>query len=306
VWIVRLGALAVVAAVVLAFGPTAWRHVAHAASSRVAKDKSTPVALHRVGFRGAPRWLQSALLPEVMTELAPRIEGPDGDAELSLLDEAGARALIASLEASPWVVEARMERVFPDRMRLFLDVRQPVLTVEHSDLVRFSVDRRGTCLPPVASVALPVVRISGVWEEGAPAPTLGTVHPDPRVHAALEVALEWRDQLVPLVPGAPELLEVDAFNLEERQMVGARDPDIRVVLRRSDGAGVSFAWGRPPSTQKSRVPVGTKAQVLRAILDRYPGLGGLTGGDLRFQNLWERWLLPRQGPDPVGPEPAGA
>ncbi len=43
----------------------------------------------------------------------------------------------------------------------------------------------------------------------------------------------------------------------------------------------------------SLVPVATKAKVLRCILGHAPGLMGLQGGDLRFENRWRDWLLPR-------------
>lgn len=308
-WIVRIGVLVVAIAVIGWFGPSAWHRVAHAASARAATQPGQLVELDRVGFLEAPAWLRSELLPEVMAELEPRLVlGGAGDPPVvGVLDEDGARALKASLEASPWVVRAVLKREFPNRFRIGLDVREPLVLVEHPDGRAFSIDRRGTCLPPVRSVPLPYVGLVGEWQGVTRAPVLGQVHPDPRVLAAVDVALEWRDQLLPLMDGfeVPDLVEIDTFNLEERQLVDAHHPDVLVLLRRRDGDAVSFGWGRPRTTEKSRVPVGTKAKVLRAILGEFPGLRGLVKGDLRFENRWREWVSPSPGPDPAGPQAPG-
>ena len=117
------------------------------------------------------------------------------------------------------------------------------------------------------------------------------------------VAVEWRDELAPLVPGCPELLEVDATNLGEHWMRGRGYPEIRVKLRRDDGAGVIFAYDRPVDSILPRVPVRTKATVLSKVLAKHPRLSGLITGDLRLANRWADFLQPRGPgvPDPDGP-----
>ena len=163
---------------------------------------------------------------------------------------------------------------------------------------RLLVDRAGVCLPPSRKPSgLPRVVLTGL--PGYPAGgtrepvRLGMFHPDPVVRAAAAVAVEWRDEMVPLVPGAPPLVEVDASNLGFRFIADVSE--VRVGLRRSDGEVVYLAYGRPPGARLERVPVETKARVLKQILDHAPGLMGVRGGDLRFENRWRDWLLPRPG-----------
>ena len=64
-------------------------------------------------------------------------------------------------------------------------------------------------------------------------------------------------------------------------------------VRRDDGASVTFGYGRPVDSLLPRVPLDTKAAVLRSILIDYPGLHGLVAGDLRFEVRWRSWLQPR-------------
>ena len=113
------------------------------------------------------------------------------------------------------------------------------------------------------------------------------------MRAAAAVAVEWRDEMRPLVPAAPPLVEVDASNLGYQFIAEARVSEIRVGLRRQDGAVVYLGYGRPPGARLERLPIATKAQVLQRILAHAPGLMGLQGGDLRFDNRWRDWLVPR-------------
>ena len=252
------------------------------------------VDLDLVGFGERPDWLCAPFLVTVAQDLSPRLSEKVG-----LLDEAHAHRVEARLLASPWVKAVRLRRERPDRFRVSLDLRRPVLEVELPG-ARLLVDRHGVCLPPTRSASgLPrtvLTGLPGYPAGGRPPPfRLGMPHPDPVVRAAAAVAVEWRDQMQPLVPTAPPLAEVDTSNLEYRFIAAAQVSEVRVGLKRADGEVVYLAYGRPPGARLERLPVATKARVLERILAHAPGLMGLQGGDLRFENRWRDWLLPRPG-----------
>ena len=124
-------------------------------------------------------------------------------------------------------------RELPDRLAVSLSLRQPVLEVRDvAGDPRFVLDRRGVCLPPIADATLPFTVVRGPWFEPLREPVVGRIHPDPRVLAALDVALTWRDEVAPaLGTDLLPLIEVDAFNLDGLQLSGARDPEVRVFVR---------------------------------------------------------------------------
>jgi len=163
------------------------------------------------------------------------------------------------------------------------------------------VDRDGIALPVLPGLNLPATVLRS--EGGAEQLSFrhGEVVADERVLAAAAVAVEWRDEIAPLVPQCPDLVEVDANNLGERWISHPRYPELRVFLRRADGEAVRFGYDRGPDARRARVPSADKAYVLRAVLAKYPGLAGLTAGDLRFLVRWESWLQPRKGRDPAEP-----
>jgi hypothetical protein len=201
------------------------------------------------------------------------------------------------------VREVRLERAFPDRFAVQLDLRRPVIGVRGYDGTPLCLlDRDGVALPWV-DTPLPAVWL---YREGG-APTMrfepGVRISEPRALAAAAIAIEWRDEFAPLVSGCPALLEVDTTNLGEKWMRGRGYPEVRVKLRREDGAPVIFMYDRPVDSPFPRVPVATKAAVLAKVLTKHPGLRGLIAGDLRLQNRWADYLQPRDAgvPDPDGP-----
>ncbi|MEE9125817.1 MAG: hypothetical protein V3U11_01630 [Planctomycetota bacterium] len=252
------------------------------------------VDLDLVSFGERPDWLRGPFLLTVARDLSPRLSEKVG-----LLDEVDARRVKTRLLASPGVKTVRLRQEHPDRFRVSLDLRRPVLEVEFPG-ARLLVDRHGVCLPPTrSSSGLPVAVLTGLPgypAGGQPARIrMGMPHPDPVVRAAAAVAVEWRDEMVPLVPEAPPLVEVDTSNLDYRFIAAARVSEVRVGLRRGDGQIVYLAYGRPPGARLERLPVAAKAKILECILAHAPGLMGLQGGDLRFANRWRDWLLPRPG-----------
>lgn len=282
-------------ATLVVFGPRA-RHVLAARLSSANKN-SPPVALDRVGFLDLPAWLPKSALLAVARDLQPQLCG-----SVPILDDEAGRLLQRRLETVSWVQKARLQRVFPDRLRLQLDLRRPVLRVLASDGELLCLcDRDGVALPAVEFADLPCTQLSPATGPGSFAAKPGERIADDRVLAAAAVAVEWRDELAPLVDGCPRLLEVDAMNLRERYVQHPHYPEIRVLLARSDGGTAVFAYGHPPDAEAQRVPVADKAKVLRLVLAEHPGLAGLRGGDLRFTVRWQDWLDPRTGPDPAGP-----
>lgn len=288
-WLLRACALSALGLAVWLAGPRAYAVLAWRVEG-VAEASGPRASIDRVGFHRAPEWTRGPLLLAVLADLEPRLRG-----EVGLLDEPAARDLAARVSASPWVRGVDLGRAFPDRLRARLRLRRPVLQVcwRQPGRVEALVDADGVCLPVVAGTDLPRTVLSG--GSGGPWPA-GTVHPDPRVRAAAGVAAEWRDQLVPRVPAAPALVEVDAANLRYRLLGEGRWSEVRVGLRRGDGETVYLAYDHPPGSAAPRVPIATKARVLGAILAEHPGLGGLVAGDLRFANRWRDWLVPRPSP----------
>ena len=295
-WLVRCFVLGAFAATVWLCGPRAAEVLAgrFAAAAR----NSPLVRLDEVGFVSRPEWADEALLLAMSRDLGPWLQD-----EVPILDEVASRRLRDGLLTVPWVRDVGVERVFPDRFRLRLELRRPVLAV-------YGGDATPLCLVDREAVALPWVdtNLPSTWlhrDGGAATVACPAGHPvdEPRIRAAIGVALEWRDELAPLVAGCPALLEVDATNLGERYMRGRAHPEIRIKLRRDDGAGVVFAYDHPVDSLLQRVPVRTKATVLGKILGKHPGLRELVQGDLRMANRWADFLQPRGAgvPDPDGP-----
>jgi hypothetical protein len=286
-WPVRIAVLLTLAVVLWVAGPKAY----HVLAARMdAKPDGGPVVdLDLVGFGEQPDWLKGPLLYAVARDLSPRLSE-----KVRLLDKTAARRVERRLLASPWVKGVRLREERPEHFRVSLDLRRPVVEVEAPG-GRLLVDRDGVCLPPPtwSSTDLPKVVVTGLPDRNRAAVRFGMPHPDPVVRAAAAVAVEWRDEMLPLVPEAPALVEVDASNLDYRFLAEARVSEVRVGLRRDDGGVVYLAYGRPPGARLERVPVATKAKILKRILDHAPGLKGLRGGDLRFENRWRDWLLPQ-------------
>lgn len=285
-WVARIVVVTAFVATVWLCGPRAAEVLA-ARVDQAAKN-SPKVALDRVGFAGQPDWMDRPLLVAVAAALSPWLSD-----EVPILDDASLRQLRDGLLATPWVREVGIQRVFPDRLRLTFDLRRPVLGVRSADGAPLClVDREAVVLPWV-DTPLPVVFLHR--EGGAPTMAVepGQRCPEARVRAAAAIAVEWRDELAPLVADCPRLVEVDTTNLGERWLRGPSYPEVRVKLARRDGAPVVFAYDRPVDSPLPRVPVATKANVLLRILERHPHLDGLVAGDLRLSRRWADSLQPR-------------
>jgi hypothetical protein len=282
VWIAFLG-------VAIGFGPSAYAVLAKRLDKH---SQSSPlVDLDLVGFQKRPAWLGETLLLVISRDLQPWLNG-----RVPILDEVSARQLLAGLQSVPWVTETRLDRVFPDHFAVHFGLRQPVIAVRDGQGRPLCLcDRSGTVLPFVDGLELPVVVLRREGGADTLHSTFGEIANDDRALAAAAIAVEWRDQFAPLVPGGPKLIEIDTTNLGERWVRSPDYPEVRVHLQRDDGAAVIFGYDKPVGSVLPRVPVRAKAAVLRAILADFPGLHGLVSGDLRFEVRWRTWLQPRQG-----------
>ncbi|MBM4060459.1 MAG: hypothetical protein FJ265_05095 [Planctomycetes bacterium] len=295
-WVLRVLVLGAFAATLWLCGPRAATVLA--ARFEQAARQSPIVSLDRVGFASRPAWVDPPLLLAMARDIGPWLSD-----DVPILDEVATCRLRDGLLTVPWVHGVEIERVFPDRFRLRLQLRRPVLAVRAGDGTPLClVDQDGRALP-WADTVLPATLLHREGGAVTMAVQAGEIVGEVRVRAAAAIAREWRDEVAPLVPGCPELLEVDATNLGERWLRGRSYPEIRVTLRRGDGAGVVFAYDRPVGSVLQRVPGPTKARVLGLILQRHPGLRGLVAGDLRLQNRWADYLQPREPgvADPDGP-----
>ncbi|MCA8947896.1 MAG: FtsQ-type POTRA domain-containing protein [Planctomycetes bacterium] len=295
-WAARIFVVGGFALTVWLCGPRAVEVLA--ARYRQAAAQSPAIDLDQVGFVAEPDWLAGPLLLAISAELGPWLQN-----RIAILDEPACQQLEADLATSPWVREVAISRVFPDKFRLAVDLRRPVLGVQDGDgVLQCLVDRDGFALPPVET-ELPFVRL--YREGGSPRvrAAVGEAVGEPRVLAAIGIALEWRDELEPVVPDCPRLLEIDTTNLGERWMRGRSYPEVRVKLARDDGLAVICGYGRPVDSPLPRVATATKATVLTRILAKKPALRGLVAADLRFVNRWADYLQPREPgvPDPDGP-----
>jgi hypothetical protein len=256
------------------------------------------VDLDHVAFAGQPEWLDRPLLLAVSASLSPLLQD-----QVALHDDVAARQLRDALAATPWVREVGVERLLPDRLRLRLELRRPVLAVRSADGEPICLVDRDAVVLPWVDTPLPVTLLHRVGGPASMPHAPGRVASDARVRAAAGVAVEWRDAVAPLVPDCPPLVEVDATNLGERWLRGPSYPEIRVKLRRADGGSVIFAYDRPLDSPLPRVPAAIKAGVLNQVLELHPGLQGLVAGDLRLARRWADYLQPRDRSrrDPHGP-----
>ena len=161
--------------VVTAFALTVWLAGPRAADVLAARYEqvaatSPEVDLDQVGFVEEPAWLQGPLLVAVAEDIGPGLQD-----RIAILDEVAGRKLRADLETSAWVREAALTRVYPDRLRLAVDLRRPVLAVRAGDGAPLClVDREGTMLPFV-DADLPLGQLHR--EGGSPTMSAGTWNP---------------------------------------------------------------------------------------------------------------------------------
>ncbi len=279
-WVARSFVFAALATTLVFAGPRALAVARSRLAALAVRAPSGPrVELDRVGFVHAPAWLRGELLRHVSTDLAAVLGGTVG-----LHDSADAERLLVALRAVPWVRDVELQRVYPDRLRTALTLRQPLVALE---------TRAGRCFLDVDGIALPAtpcVSLPAVLAGDAALPAYGAAHQDAAVGAAIAVAAEWVEQIVPKLTGIPELVAIDATNHGYARIAEGRWCEVRVGLRRADGGLAWLDYDHAPGSAAPRVDLATKVDVLARLLARFPGLAGVELADLRFPRRWENWV----------------
>jgi hypothetical protein len=281
-WTIRLTVLAGFAATLVFAGPRALA----VTRGRVAElQRTSPrgpvVELDRVGFVAAPDWLRDDLSARVAAELSAIL-----DHSIALLDDVAAAALLERLRAVPWVRTASLQRVYPDKLRACLRLREPVARVLVDDRTQ-AVDAEGITLPwtATASLCLPELLV--------PAPVLGelgVLHPDAAIQSGAAIAAEWAAEIAARVPSPPRLLAIDLRNLGYRQLGPGHLCEVRVGVARASGGVAWLDYDHPVGSPSPRVAGVDKADVLARLLAAFPGLDGVARADLRFKQRWRDWV----------------
>ncbi len=188
----------------------------------------------------------------------------------------------APYAASPWVrrvVDVRP--AYPNRVRVFLEIREPVLGVPVDERGIHLVDERGVRLPGVRSrppegLTRPFYRLIGV---DGPPPRAGEVWSRGTVEGAA-VAGELQALTGDMVAAA-RIHTVDVANVGGR--IDRRRPEI--LLETASGAVIE--WGRSSRSPRAGTEpaLADKVKRLRQALRTYPGLAGLDRVKLQFDRL---------------------
>ncbi len=269
------------------FGPRVWRIL----EARVGGSGQVgpPVAVDRLGMSVVPDWLRNETLHALLVDLGPRLRRPVG-----MMDTDGLTRLQAELADSAWLDQVRLERAYPDQLRVYARVRRPVVEVRFAGHVLGLADARGIAIPPGSvPTDLPIVEVGprGGGDADAMPPQggvdfrFGEPFPDGRVLVAAAIAEEWRREVVPDVESAPPLRVLDADNLGWEYVQDPRYSQVLAGLESASGRIVWFHYGLAES-DGGPVPTTIRAEILADVLAAHPGLVGLAGGDLRLRNLW--------------------
>jgi hypothetical protein len=114
---------------------------------------------------------------------------------------------------------------------------------------------------------------------------------DPSLVGAVLIAAEYRTRIRTVLRGAPRLLTVDGTNFGYRLRREPQSAEFRIVVEARDGSQVQLEWGHAPDCKRWQVlPTDVKLEVLRKLLERFPGLEGVAGADLRARNRWLDWV----------------
>ncbi len=231
-----------------------------------------------------PRWMPPTVrdvIHERVSALAP----------LSIFDARFAERLSEGLRgATPWIADVReVERLYPNRARVELVLRQPVAQVDVGGR-RVVLDGEGTVLHDESRAAptrfeVPVYPVLGA--EPRTAPRVGDAFPDAEVVAAALAAAELRTIGE---PWAATVREIDPTALEVRCSIrGSVAAPGEVHVR--TGSGVLVEWGRARASSRhgaDELPVDRKIRHLQRILRKYPGLKGLEEVRLNFHDPYYR------------------
>lgn len=255
----------------------------------------------------SPDWLAPAMARAFYGSYASVAGEP-----FSLLEADLLRSWVERLRALPWVAQLEVEPLYPDRVRLDLELRRPQAAVADGASLRL-IAADGTVLPLLAPDAVltvdPAQRFEAAAAEAADLPPrpfdlpwlvglapLDTDRDAARAGAAL--VTEWRMEAEPLLRrlvdrGAiPRLLAVQVENHGLR--LDRAVSEYSLVLRSSDRRPVRVAWGHAPGGPfPSRIAIEDKVWILSKALQRFPGLRGVVSLDARYRTDWPKRVVQR-------------
>jgi hypothetical protein len=244
----RLAAAGSLVFIVLLVHRSVYQMVMEAPQFRMPKSNSRAAV--------APRWADPAAAEGVVTLPVDRAHLMDPD----LVGE-----VAGSFSRNPWVRRVvAVERLFPDQVRVRLEMRAPRLAVR--TLRGYAlVDGDGVRLPGV--YARPPVRAMEVLGAAGAPPAPGRRWEGAEIAAALEMAsLAGGEEIL----RALRIRAVDVSNLNGRR--DAKSPDLALLA----ASGASIGWGRAPSSARFGEPaIGEKLDNLRRAVENYPGLEGV-------------------------------
>ena len=218
-------------------------------------DFKVPQALARAQV--APAWADPTAAESVVMLPAGRD---------TLLDPDLVPGVAASFASNPWVRRVvAVERVFPDQVRVRLELRTARLAVRRAN-GHVLVDRDGVRLPGVYD-KLPRHTIEVAGAASVP-PAAGRRWEGPEIASALEMATLAEGESI--LRGL-DIRVVDVANLNGRR--DPRSPDLCLVT----AGGAYIGWGRAPSALRFGEPtLAEKLDNLRRTSENYPRLEGVS------------------------------
>src|SRR5262245_26650580 len=218
-------------------------------------DFKVPQALARAQV--APAWADPSAAESVVVLPAGRD---------TLLDPDLVPGVAASFASNPWVRRVvSVERVFPDQVRVRLEMRTARLSVRRAN-GHVLVDRDGVRLPGVYDK--PPRHTMEVAGAASVPPAAGRAWEGPEIASALEMAA--------LAEGESILRGLDIRVVDVANLNGRRDPRSPELCLVTAG-GACIGWGRAPSASRFGEPaLAEKLDNLRRTSENYPRLEGVS------------------------------
>jgi hypothetical protein len=207
--------------------------------------------------------------------------------------------LRSELRAASWWIEdvGRVERLFPNRVRVDLVMRKPVATIDRGDQCVL-VDADGRVLyteprsRPTSFVIGPRLQIRGAAEDKSL--ELGAIASDPQVVAGARVAAEVLSQCSSERRILPRVQIIAVEVVHPTIGLGAIPGIVHLVTDRN----VLIRWGRARSdpSGSTEQPVERKLKALERVEARFPGLSGLDEvrvdltGDPMYKSGGGNWI----------------
>jgi hypothetical protein len=249
------------------------------ASLCVLAYKLAALAMAQPRFQVSPESLVTEALPAWMP--APVAEAVRADLRalppVSIFSPSLESTLVERLTASPWIAGVpRIERMFPNRVRIEIDVRRPVAVQRDGD-DRLLLDADGRVLHresarTPAPFPYPVLAIEGTRAPKPPRP--GEVATDDRVRSAVYASAEILDHLALWRERLPDV-HLAAIDLDRDEKGTVAMPGEVILVTRG---GVRIRWGRPARSEHFGLlepPIERKIDYLARVNAHFPGLFGV-------------------------------